>query len=85
MNTTKTVRAERWLELIVEDSYNEDMASLEFVQVTHLLIDLLHNMIAADEAILQARHVAEQDDTLQVSVGDMASWLGVDAIDLLSR
>tara|TARA_B110001454_G_C12390683_1_gene296636 strand:+ start:77 stop:337 length:261 start_codon:yes stop_codon:yes gene_type:complete len=86
MNTTKTVRAERWLELIVEDSYNEDMASLEFVQVTHLLIDLLHNMIAADEAILQARHVAEQDDIVrEIRNDDMAAWLGVNRKDLQSR
>ena len=48
-----------WLEMVVEDSYNEDMASLEFVQVTHLLIDLLHNMIAVDEQFAEARAVAE--------------------------
>jgi hypothetical protein len=56
MNRTQEATAEYWLEMVVEDSYNEDMSAMEFSQVSHLLIDLLHNMIVADEAILQARH-----------------------------
>ena len=48
-----------WLEMVVEDSYNEDMDPVEFGQVSHLLIDLLHNMIAVDEQFAEARAVAE--------------------------
>lgn len=41
--------------MVVEDSYNEDMSVREFALVSELLIDLLNNMIAADEAIAVAR------------------------------
>ena len=47
--------ANYWLEMVVEDSYNEDMSAGEFGQTSRLLIDLLTNMIAADLAIAQAK------------------------------
>lgn len=47
--------ANYWLEMVVEDSYNEDMSVREFALVSELLINLLNNMIAADEAIAVAR------------------------------
>jgi DNA-directed RNA polymerase subunit L len=59
MNRTQEDTASYWLELVIEDSYNEDMSSLEFGQTAHKLINLLHNMILADEAIVQARHDAD--------------------------
>ena len=55
MNRTMEDTANYWLEMVVEDSYNEDMSVREFALVSELLIDLLNNMIAADEAIAVAR------------------------------
>ena len=55
MNRTHEATAEHWLELVVEDSYNEDMSTGEFAQVSRLLIDILNNMIAADEQIAAGR------------------------------
>ena len=51
--------ANYWLEMVVEDSYNEDMSAGEFGQTSRLLIDLLSNMILADEAIAAAKAIEE--------------------------
>tara|TARA_B100001245_G_C22649398_1_gene318920 strand:+ start:75 stop:278 length:204 start_codon:yes stop_codon:yes gene_type:complete len=51
--------ANYWLEMVVEDSYNEDMSAGEFNQTSRLLIDLLSNMILADEAIAAAKAIEE--------------------------
>ena len=49
MNRTQEETRDYWLELIVEDSYNEDMSVLEFTQTARLLTDTLTNMREADE------------------------------------
>ena len=46
--------ANYWLEMIVEDSYNEDMSVREFALGSQMLTDLLNSMIAADEATAAA-------------------------------
>ena len=51
MNRTMEDTASYWLELVVDDSYNEDMSAGEFHQTSRLLIDLLNGMIRADKAI----------------------------------
>jgi hypothetical protein len=51
MNRTQEQTADYWLELAIEDSYNEDMSSLEFGQTALLLIGRLNAMIDADKAI----------------------------------
>jgi len=58
MNRTKEQTADYWLELAIEDSYNEDMSSLEFGQTALLLIDRLNAMIDADKAIDAMREVS---------------------------
>jgi len=55
MNRTQEQTAEYWLEMAIEDSYNEDMSSLEFGQTALLLIGRLNAMIAADEQIAAGR------------------------------
>ena len=58
MNRTMEDTASYWLELAIEDSYNEDMSSLEFGQTALLLIDRLNAMIDADKAIDAMREVS---------------------------
>ena len=49
MNRTQEETRDYWLELIIEDSYNEDMSVIEFTQTARLLTDTLTNMREDDE------------------------------------
>ena len=50
MNRTQEATCDYWLELIIEDSYNEDMSVIEFTQTARLLTDTLTDMREADNA-----------------------------------
>ena len=78
--------ANYWLEMVVEDSYNEDMSVREFALVSELLIDLLNNMILADEAIAAAKSpVTPEEIVREIRNDDMAAWLGVNHKTLQGR
>ena len=81
--------ANYWLEMVVEDSYNEDMSAGEFGQTSRLLIDLLSNMILADEAIAAAKAIEEAREINAAKAAirndDMAAWLGVNRKTLQGR
>jgi len=62
--------ANYWLEMVVEDSYNEDMSAGEFKQTSQLLIDLLSNMILANEAI---RRTADEIEEARAAVKNLLS------------
>jgi hypothetical protein len=78
-DTTYETRALHWIELIIEDSFNAEMDEQEFAACCTTLIYHLNAHIDA------AKPPATPGDTSQVSIAEMASWLGVDSIDLLSR
>jgi len=70
MNRTMEDTANYWLEMVVEDSYNEDMSAGEFKQTSQLLIDLLSNMILANEAI---RRTADEIEEARAAVKNLLS------------
>ena len=70
-NTYET-RTLRWMELIIEDSFNAEMDEKQFAAACTTLIDHLNAHIDAAKPLVTPEDIARENRN-----DDMASWLGV--------
>jgi hypothetical protein len=70
-NTYET-RTLRWMELIIEDSFNAEMTEQQFAAACTTLIYHLNAHIDAAKPLVTPEDIARENRN-----DDMASWLGV--------